>query len=270
MPAGPTAKGGGLLIPVGYLFALLGGLIGVAIGGSLWQGKVSTPAGKVHKYNSGSRRHGFIMLALGSVMFAVSTQLADQIKLPFGGSQPTPTAVPAQPASGGGGQPAATTSQPASQPAATTSQPASRPAAGAAAGSGSGLTPNVAGSSDLERLVVSYLDAVHGNELQADGYTRLLHTQLGTLGNEASQEVRLTLPANSDIAYIGSCDNDCEDLDLVLFTAGGTLVDEDTLTDAVPIVRVQTAGSATEYVVRIGMVTCTQAPCYWGFRVYSR
>ena len=55
----------------------------------------------------------------------------------------------------------------------------------------------------------------------------------------------------------------------MLLTSDGGLVDEDTLEDSVPIVQVTTSGVA-EYVVRVGMVTCTIEPCGYGFGVYGR
>jgi surface antigen len=63
-------------IIAGYIFALLGGLLGVAIGATLWNSKVKDAYGnKVQKYNAGTRRHGFIILVIGAVMFALATQL---------------------------------------------------------------------------------------------------------------------------------------------------------------------------------------------------
>jgi hypothetical protein len=60
----------------GYVFALLGGLLGVAIGSVLWTSKINDPYGnKVKKYNPGTRRHGFIILVIGAVMFAIATQM---------------------------------------------------------------------------------------------------------------------------------------------------------------------------------------------------
>ena len=60
----------------GYLFGLLGGLLGIAIGAMLIQSKAKDAYGdKVQKYTSGSRWHGFAILLLSSIMFAVVTQM---------------------------------------------------------------------------------------------------------------------------------------------------------------------------------------------------
>ena len=68
--------GGGAWIFFGYIFALLGGLLGIGIGGMLLQSTVKDPYGnKVKKYTGASRTHGIIILVLGSVMFAIATQM---------------------------------------------------------------------------------------------------------------------------------------------------------------------------------------------------
>jgi len=58
----------GLLV-AGYVFSLLGGLIGLAIGSQVWRGKVNTPSGeKAFKYDESSRRHGRVMVFLAAGM----------------------------------------------------------------------------------------------------------------------------------------------------------------------------------------------------------
>ena len=66
----------GAWIFCGYLFGLLGGLLGIAIGAMLIQSKAKDAYGnKVQKYTSGSRWHGFAILLLNSIMFSVVTQM---------------------------------------------------------------------------------------------------------------------------------------------------------------------------------------------------
>ena len=63
------------MVLFGYVFALLGGLIGMAIGGSLWGAKVNDQFGnKVKKYKGGTRFHGFIQMVIGSINFAMILQ----------------------------------------------------------------------------------------------------------------------------------------------------------------------------------------------------
>ncbi len=54
----------------------------------------------------------------------------------------------------------------------------------------------------------------------------------------------------------GSCDSDCTDLDLFLYDSAGTLVDSDTMLDAVPVV---TAPSGGTYTIEVTMPSCTHS-----------
>jgi len=156
MASAPQAQGGGLLIPVGYFFSVVGGLLGIAIGGALWQSKGQDAAGqKTSKYNASTRRHGIAMLVLGGVGFAVSGQLVDQISSFTGGSTTDPPSL-YTPAPGGEEQPAGSGSE-----GAQTSRPSG---GGAASPADLGLTPNAAPGDDYEELVLSYL-----NEAWPDG-----------------------------------------------------------------------------------------------------
>lgn len=75
-PNGLCTGLGGAWIFCGYLFGLLGGLLGIAIGAMLIQSKAKDAYGnKVQKCTSGSRWHGFAILLLSSIMFAVVTQM---------------------------------------------------------------------------------------------------------------------------------------------------------------------------------------------------
>lgn len=60
------------LVVTGYVFAVLGGLIGVAIGANLKNSKVNAGDGqKLPKYDTASRRHGLAILLVSLVMIAV-------------------------------------------------------------------------------------------------------------------------------------------------------------------------------------------------------
>jgi len=56
----------------------------------------------------------------------------------------------------------------------------------------------------------------------------------------------------------GSCDSDCTDLDMYLYDASGNLVDQDTNTDAYPIV---TAPYNGEFSIQVTMPACYAEAC---------
>lgn len=65
-------KGNATRIIVGYIFASLGGLIGIAIGLYLWLGKKSTTGGeRIYIYNENDRYHGKLITFIAICVFAV-------------------------------------------------------------------------------------------------------------------------------------------------------------------------------------------------------
>jgi hypothetical protein len=63
-------KAGTWLIVLGWIFSVLGGVIGILIGANLATGKAKGPNGeKVYKYDDNSRKQGIPMLAIGTLMF---------------------------------------------------------------------------------------------------------------------------------------------------------------------------------------------------------
>jgi hypothetical protein len=63
----------------------------------------------------------------------------------------------------------------------------------------------------------------------------------------------------ADEAVYASCDDDCTDLDLLLYDAGsGELVASDTLVDAVPVVVAPYEGN---FVIEVVMASCSAEPC---------
>jgi hypothetical protein len=64
------------LIVVGWIFAVLGGLIGIGIGAYLAFAKTTGLDGnRVFKYEEESRRHGIPMLIVASLFFAIGIWL---------------------------------------------------------------------------------------------------------------------------------------------------------------------------------------------------
>ena len=77
------------------------------------------------------------------------------------------------------------------------------------------------------------------------------------------------LTAGQEYGFIGTCDGDCSnvDLELISMTTGG-VVGNDMLPDNYPIFP-YTPTETGQYMVRILMQACTQAPCYAGARVVT-
>lgn len=65
-------KASTVLLVFGWIFAVLGGLIGMLIGLSIWTGKAKNPDGaKVYRYAEGSRKQGMIMFFIAAAWFVI-------------------------------------------------------------------------------------------------------------------------------------------------------------------------------------------------------
>ncbi|MGH2829601.1 MAG: hypothetical protein ACRDJM_03870 [Actinomycetota bacterium] len=105
--------------------------------------------------------------------------------------------------------------------------------------------------------------------LSDKGYDQTHDTQIGSLRDDANDSFSLTLRSGTAYALVGVCDNDCSDLDLVLYDADGDEADSDIQTDDVPIVQV-TPRETMRYRVKVIMATCKTNPCWYGIGAYGK
>jgi hypothetical protein len=105
--------------------------------------------------------------------------------------------------------------------------------------------------------------------LSDQGYEQTHETQIGSLRDDENESFTLTLHSGTSYALVGVCDNDCTDVDLVLYDADGNQVDSDVETDDVPIVTVRPA-ETMRYRVKVMMATCKTNPCWYGIGVYGK
>lgn len=108
-------------------------------------------------------------------------------------------------------------------------------------------------------IVAAQLDAV-SNEMGLTPGARVN----GRLARNASQMTNLQAPGGTTY-FIGVCDENCRDLDLIVRDASGREVGRDEEVDDVPIVAVETR--AGTYTVEVSMADCTGV-CHWGVGVF--
>jgi len=79
----------------------------------------------------------------------------------------------------------------------------------------------------------------------------------------------ISLTGGTNYSFIGACDADCSnvDIELIDMTTGG-VVGSDMLDDDYPVVHYAPQANG-DYMVRLLMQTCTQAPCYTAARVLA-
>jgi hypothetical protein len=101
------------------------------------------------------------------------------------------------------------------------------------------------------------------------GYSMTHRIYTGSLNQSRNEMVSLNLSIGTEYGIMGACDNDCTDLDFVLYDAAGNQIDDDVEMDDVPIVTVTPRRSGT-YRLKVVMATCTAEPCRYGVAVFGK
>ncbi len=82
---------------------------------------------------------------------------------------------------------------------------------------------------------------------------------------EDGEETKVSLPVlrtGSVYAITARCDDDCDDLDLILLDRSGQEVEEDTASDDEPVVEVEPPATQA-YSAIVEMKSCDREPCFW-------
>ena len=131
------------------------------------------------------------------------------------------------------------------------------------------LTPTVA-------LAGRFTDQVRGQLMQAaislgiNNSYQLTHNPLvDDLSNNQSQTFNVNLRSGISYAFVGVCDEDCQDIDLRVYDENGNLVNSDTGADDYPLVKVSPRWSG-QFQVKVTMANCTASTCYYGMGIFGR
>ena len=86
----------------------------------------------------------------------------------------------------------------------------------------------------------------------------------GRLADGRTQLANIQAPGG-EIYFLGVCDENCRDVDMIVRDASGREVGRDMEPDDVPIVLVQAVAGV--YTVEVSMADCT-GDCHWGVGVF--
>ena len=109
----------------------------------------------------------------------------------------------------------------------------------------------------------------YGQAVEGRGYSMTHRIYTGSLDQGNNEMVSLTLEAGTQYQIMGACDNDCTDLDFVLYDSNGNELDSDLQTDDYPVVSVTPRRTGT-YSVKVIMATCSREPCRYGVGVFGK
>ena len=118
-----------------------------------------------------------------------------------------------------------------------------------------------------ERQVRGQLERAAAS-LSARGAGQSRATLLGVLNADESESFTLTLQAGVSYIVVGTCDEDCERLGLVLSDLSSHDLAADRASDNAPVVRV-TPRETASYRVKTIMANCRMNPCRYGLAVLS-
>jgi hypothetical protein len=129
------------------------------------------------------------------------------------------------------------------------------------------LMQSASAQNRFEQQVRTQLDRV-GENLAKKGFELTTQVYTGELGEEKNEEVSVRLRAGVRYAIVGVCDEDCKDLDIVLYTASGRELASDVGEDDVPVVEITPDREGT-YMARAVMANCSAEPCSFGLGLFS-
>jgi hypothetical protein len=93
---------------------------------------------------------------------------------------------------------------------------------------------------------------------------------VGLLPDGGTALLEIELVAGTSYWIVGSCDFDCDDLDLRLFANDGSaMIVEDVEADDTPMLRC-TAPASGRFVLAVDMPSCSESLCYYGFAIYRK
>lgn len=92
---------------------------------------------------------------------------------------------------------------------------------------------------------------------------------IGLLNGEGMVALEVDLRAGKEYLVVGSCDGDCDDLDLLVRDARDETLDDDMLDDDTPVL-IFTANNSGPHTLIISMASCSTNSCYFGVRFFEK
>lgn len=119
-----------------------------------------------------------------------------------------------------------------------------------------------------ERVVRRQLEQV-GSVSERNGYRMASDIFQGRLDDDATTNLNVELQRGKDYVLWGVCDQDCSDIDLVIYDSNGDQVDSDLQTDDKPLLHVIPSRNG-QYRIKVSMANCSANPCRYGVGLWSR
>ncbi len=106
--------------------------------------------------------------------------------------------------------------------------------------------------------------------LRERGYAPAGRQFRGLLSTEESERLEVPVAAGGDYVMVGTCDDDCSGLHLVVSNPTGYEIDAARGSGNAPIVRIASSALPGAYHVKVTMAGCRVSPCRFGVAMYRR
>lgn len=131
-----------------------------------------------------------------------------------------------------------------------------------------------AAAQDFRSTVTAQLDAaarpVIENGFKDDPGVFARDVMVGMLANATTSFVEVSLTGGATYFIAAACDQDCSDMDLRIFSPeSATPLKEDVGDDDYPMITF-TAPRTGRYMLAVDMAKCSEATCYYGYRVFKK
>ncbi len=109
-----------------------------------------------------------------------------------------------------------------------------------------------------------------GEMMTARGLERISEPQEGSLDDDDSATVNVFLAGNGATTLVAAiCDEDCSDLDIVVYDPDGAELGADAKPDDIPMVGIKPAKGGA-YRVKVTMAVCAFDPCGYSVIAYQK
>lgn len=116
-------------------------------------------------------------------------------------------------------------------------------------------------SGDIQRLMDSLLASARSTYVP-NGWQPTRQPRVDYQSPGGTDVYPLQLNAGRDYVFVGVCDADCSDLDLILRDARGNVLAQDVLVDDTPVVRYR-ARTTQQAQLNVTMAACSTSICYY-------
>ena len=103
----------------------------------------------------------------------------------------------------------------------------------------------------------------------AEGFGYARDAVFGSLEEGDDEYFEFEFVGHRDYVVVGICDNDCSDLDLLLYDYDDNVIMQDVDPDDEPVLVIP-AGRSGTYYIEAAMPSCSVEPCYYAVQVFHR